>query len=124
MSRSATLVGLNKRAVNWLNKYCKVRDYTQETVRKYTDGTPDYVFTHQGKEIVSEDSDRIIYGLSDEEMTTMKIYPLLNDNGSVEEFVQCEPWSGGPVIYLALRFTDTKKPIRVSLWSDRETGSI
>ncbi len=43
-------------------------------------------------------------------------------NGSVfEEFVQAEPWSGGPCYYIALK---NKKGavVRQSLWTNEETG--
>ncbi len=38
----------------------------------------------------------------------------------VEEFVQAEPWSGGPCYFFALRDTATAEPIAESLWSDDE----
>jgi hypothetical protein len=42
----------------------------------------------------------------------------------VEEFVQAEPWSGGPCYFLALRLTETSQPIAESLWSDDEISRL
>jgi hypothetical protein len=44
-------------------------------------------------------------------------------NGSVfEEFVQAEPWSGGPCYYIALK-NKRGAVVRQSLWTDEELGN-
>jgi hypothetical protein len=36
-----------------------------------------------------------------------------------EEYVQCSPWCGGPMYYIALRRLDGT-PLKLSLWTDEE----
>lgn len=36
------------------------------------------------------------------------------------EYVQCTPWSGGPVYHLALKDARTGKPVPQSLWTQDE----
>lgn len=42
------------------------------------------------------------------------------DGKVYEEFLQCDPWSSGPVYHLALRDARTGKPVAKSLWTDEE----
>jgi len=37
-----------------------------------------------------------------------------------DEYIQCEPWSAGPVYHIALRNAKTGKPVAESLWTDSE----
>lgn len=41
------------------------------------------------------------------------------DGRVYEEYVQATPWSGGPCYFIALR-DKRKRPVRQSLWTDRE----
>jgi len=44
------------------------------------------------------------------------------DGKVYEEYVQAEPWSGGPVYHIALKDAKTGKPVAKSLWTDEEIG--
>jgi hypothetical protein len=37
-----------------------------------------------------------------------------------EEYVQCAPWSAGPVYHIALKDAKTGQPVAESLWTDEE----
>jgi len=45
---------------------------------------------------------------------------IFEDDRVVEEYVQENPWSSGPMFFFALRDTKTQEPISESLWSDME----
>jgi hypothetical protein len=44
------------------------------------------------------------------------------DGRVYEEYVQCAPWSGGPVYHIALKNAKTGLPVAESLWTDEEIG--
>ena len=60
-----------------------------------------------------------VEGMFDEVVHTLKEYEM-NDGTKIEEYIQAEPWSSGPCIYLALKNAETKEPILDSLWSEDE----
>lgn len=120
MSRNTQFMGLNRRAINWLNKYCGPVKYTQESIKTFADGRVIKTIT-TGEKVIGENSGKTVEDMVGETIYHLQVYEVKSERGGfVEEYVQCEPWSGGPMIYLALRFADSKKPIRVSLWSSTE----
>lgn len=52
----------------------------------------------------------VVTGMFDEEVHTLLEYKLTDGNW-VEEYIQAEPWSSGPVIFLALRDKESKRVI-------------
>lgn len=40
-----------------------------------------------------------------------------------DEYVQCDPWSSGPVYHIALKDARSGKPVAESLWTDDEIGN-
>lgn len=42
------------------------------------------------------------------------------DGRVYEEYVQCSPWSSGPVYHLALKDAKTGRPVTESLWTQDE----
>ena len=45
---------------------------------------------------------------------------ILPDGKVYDEFVQCTPWSGGPVYHIALKDASTGKEVPESLWTEDE----
>lgn len=58
------------------------------------------------------------YGMCDDDGSVLYQYTLLNGT-KVTEYVQAEPWSSGPCIFLALK-DENGDPIADSLWDDDE----
>ena len=52
----------------------------------------------------------VVTGIFEEEVHTLLEYKLIDGNW-VEEYIQAEPWSSGPVIFLALREKESKRVI-------------
>lgn len=79
----------------------------------FINGKIDKEWTEPKKEQI----DRVYYGMFGTE------YPLhryqKKDRSFIYEYVQSDPWSSGPVIFLALRDRDGK-PIKESLWDQEE----
>ena len=100
--------GLSKRAVEFLEEHGKKR-------LKFI--TIDGIITER-KQILSEKvgMDKII-GMYDTEHTTTAYE--LQDGTWVHEFVQCAPWSSGPVHFLALK-KETGEPIQETFWTEEE----
>ena len=61
----------------------------------------------------------IVEGMFGEEIHKLKQYKI-KQKVLIEEYVQAEPWSSGPCIFLALRNSETKEPILESLWNQDE----
>ena len=59
-----------------------------------------------------------VTGMFNEHVTDLKSY-LLTDGRICQEYVQAEPWSSGPCIFLALRYHEGV-PIEESLWSQED----
>jgi hypothetical protein len=58
-------------------------------------------------------------GMFDEEVCDLNIYTTPTGE-LVEEYVQCDPWSSGPVIFLSLRTTDGMNSFEEFDWTDEE----
>jgi hypothetical protein len=59
-------------------------------------------------------------GVWTKELLRLHRYILPEKGTEVEEYIQAEPWSGGPCYFFALRDTSTGEPIAESLWTDDE----
>ncbi len=57
-----------------------------------------------------------VTGMFGEPVHMLKRYKTIGDQ--FEEYVQADPWSSGPCIYLALRWSNNKKPIEETLWDE------
>lgn len=117
--RTTQIIGLTKAAKELLNNYEPTR-IIEKLQRIYPDG-----HTEQFEREVTEDPRKTeecgsFFGMFDEE------YPLRRytmPNGKVyEEYVQAEPWSSGPCIFLALR--NENGPVKESLWSEEEINNV
>lgn len=102
MSRSTQFIGLNDRAINWLKRYA-VRISESKSDRK---------------RFVQCDCGEILTGMFGEDVYTPQKY-YLKGGGYVKEVLQCDPWSGGPMLFLCLEFPDGKI-VRASYWKDEE----
>ena len=61
----------------------------------------------------------VLTGVYNEHVYDLREYTI-GDGREIEEFAQDEIWSIAPVIFIALRFKDTKTVIPESLWTEDE----
>ena len=105
--RNTHFIGLNPNAVEWLNDNCVISPEIQcslcGSVKK---AAP-----------VFYDTDIKIYGMFSEIIRNIRRYKLKDNRGYVEEYIQIQYWSSGPLIYLALKNCITKEIIPESLWT-------
>ncbi len=91
--------------------------YTDYTRRVYEDKTVEDIETEGTKCLVKREPSGRTFDMFDNE------YPLYKytfpDGKVVQEFLQAEPWSSGPVIFVALE-DEAGNPIKESLWIDEE----
>lgn len=93
MSRSTSFIGLNPRSEEFIKRLNLKPKPTENEVTGMFDET---VWTIN-------------------EYVEDKIgYPLYID------YVQCEVWSSGPVIFLAIKDRLTNEPVKETLWTDEE----
>jgi hypothetical protein len=124
--RCTQFIGLTEKAKRWLQKHCRKIEYVETTTRDYLDKDGN-VIKHEilpkvKRSILdSEDTPNVLKGMFDEDSHILKQY-FMHNGSTVEEFLQAEPWSSGPMQFLALRFRDTKSVIHASLWTDKEMG--
>lgn len=95
--------------------------YTEVGVRKYPDGREEpFERSTQGSSVETIESGRFAYGMFDEEI------PLNNyrlpDGRLLEEHVQAEPWSSGPMIFTALKHNG--EWVEESLWPEKEINLL
>lgn len=104
--------GLSESAKKFLETYGKKRNKVV---------TIDGIVVEQ-KQILSEKigMDKIIGMYEMEHKTTA--YEL-QDGSWVHEFVQCEPWSSGPMYFLALK-RETGEPIPETYWTEEEIQEV
>lgn len=99
MSRSVQFIGLNKRGKLYVSEHAS-----------------------QNVVIPSVESN-VIYGfINDIEHVCSRYIDMGLDNPRIfEEYLQTSPWSSGPMLFLALRWIDTKQPIEETLWIEDES---
>jgi hypothetical protein len=141
MSRSTHFHYLTAAANTWLEKNCKKEKVLPSYEKEANEALEN--FRKQYPSITSADMQTFILGYKSrvEQMASLEfittqldpvtgmfneeVYTLLKyetyDGLFVEEFVQAEPWSSGPHIFLALRFVNPEHlEIQESLWSEEE----
>ncbi len=111
MSRSTQFIGLSKIAINYLNKNA-LREEIKVCKECGTECGGDFVYS-KGEEVL---------GMFEEPVHKLTTYKHKNGK-EIEEYIQAEPWSSGPMIFLALRYKENKNPIKSSLWSEEEIFS-
>jgi hypothetical protein len=67
--------------------------------------------------VSSIDTDEKITGMFGEEIQSIREHTT-RDGRILIDYVQAEPWSSGPCIFLALKWKDTDEPIKESLWDE------
>jgi len=108
MSRSTQFIGLNFKAENFIKMNAQKISKTEPCPHCGQNYTHEEYLTKELKEVL---------GMFEEPVHTLLQYTT-KDGKKFEEFKQCSPWSSGPMIFLALRWSDTKEPIKESLWDD------
>jgi len=112
--RSDQHMGLTEAA----RKITENRDvaYVEKTTRVYPDGSQEDLLD---KEVLTKPGVYDTYkGMFDEEYDLFE-YRLKNGR-IVREYVQAEPWSSGPVFFLALLDKETGEVVPESRWSKEE----
>ena len=109
--RCTQVIGLSKRASKFLVDNLKIE------MKKCN--CPDCKTQHR-EEMIEEVYDKetgVQAGMFDDgpELSRYR----LKDDTWIYEYVQCDPWSSGPMIFLALRKEDGS-PIQETLWTDEE----
>lgn len=118
MSRSTQWMGFTPESHKWLLNNAICEKVSVITTKLYRDDRREINETIND-EINSIETGQEVTGMFEELVHKIREYPLKNGK-VVEEYIQAEPWSSGPCIFMALRYKDTKKPIRASLWSQKE----
>lgn len=109
MSRSTSFIGLNARAKRFISGYAKK---TKESICPRCG-------TCLGGEVITKNVGEI-HGIAGEPVTNAQQYIHKKTGKRFEEYVQADPWSSGPVIFLALRWSKTKRAVAGTKWSERE----
>lgn len=107
--RTTQYLGLNKNAQTWLKKSCQGEPLP---TKKFVEG----MFgekVHQLLKHTLKTPTTIV--------KTPKAPAYLETH--VEEYVQAEPWSSGPVVFLALRYSKCKQPVDESLWPEEDLNN-
>lgn len=117
MSRSTQWFGLSKTAQDIVEGN-QVLLYTDYITRVYPGGSVKQFFEDKfGSDTIIGESGEVVLGMFDEEFK-LKTYQLA-DGSLYEEYVQAEPWSSGPCIFLALRNVSDKTIVEASLWDQK-----
>ena len=117
--------GLSDQAEDWLDKNCK-KEYFKHTIQPVdSDGNdmpnePAKVVTTTN--VLSTHTGNKVFGMFEDDVYDLDKYTM-NDGREVEEYLQAEPWSSGPCLFIALQYSDTKEPIHETLWPDKEIGN-
>lgn len=108
--RCTQTYGLNNRALKFLDENAK------RTLVKICESCGH----KEGGNIVKQKSGKTC-GMCDE--VFLMEYEL-KDGRIVEEYVQDSLWSSGPMEFYALRYKDTAKIIKESLWTSQEENAV
>lgn len=116
--RCDQVMGLNERA-DEIVEGGQILLYTEEVTRKYPCGKIETGITRPVSisDVKREPSGEHFCGMMDQEYPLFKY--TFKDGHVLFERVQCEPWSSGPVVFLALQ-DESGKWIEESLWTDEE----
>ena len=109
--RCTQIIGINEKADKFLEENIKI-DY------QYC-GCPDCKTKHVKAPVELDHIDKKEFGMFDDGPILRK-YQLVDDSW-VYEFIQADPWSSGPCIFLALsRDPEGNDPINETLWDEEE----
>ncbi len=90
--RCTQFIGLNEKALMYLNENCiKEKQEKCPTCGHITGGN-----------LINHTYD-MVTGMFDEEVADLRVYKH-KDGSEVREIVQATPWSSGPVIFLCLQY--------------------
>ena len=118
MSRSWSFYGLTPQAHLFLEQHIELCEYQETLIRTYANGR-----CEQSTQTLKESSWQKgkIYAQHQpwfDEPLQLKSWTLPNGQ-EIYEFVQDEPWSGGPCTFLALSYDISgTQPVIESLWSE------
>ena len=116
--RCDQLMGLN----TWARKFIKgnpdVLLYTDMVTRTYPDGRVEtFTKEQRGSDVERFETNDCYVGMGFQEYVLYQY--KMTDSSIYKEDVQAEPWSSGPVFFLALK--DAKGAwVKESLWTDEE----
>lgn len=111
-------IGLNEWASRFVNRKQKVRE---TGVQSFADGTKKNFDRWRRVPVLRREHAGIIRGAWRAEVAKLHRYTLPNGEQYVE-YVQAQPWSGGPCYFVALMDRDGK-PVPASLWTDDEIAN-
>jgi len=112
-------IGLNHRAED-LVAGKRILLYTKHETQIYPDGKTEVLDSKDiyGSDIKREESEEFYEGMfGDKYLLNKYTFP---DGRVYIEFVQAEPWSSGPMFFLALKDAETGEEIVESLWTEEE----
>jgi len=98
---------------------CNFRNTNTMDWLVYTTGFQDAAKKLTGRTVPISKKLKPVEGMFDEVVHVLKEYETY-DGIKIEEYVQAQPWSSGPCIFLALRNAETKEPILQTLWDEEE----
>ena len=119
--RTTQFIGLSKEAIDFIDqmaiKEVKLPDGWEDKAEQsynwyhlsYINGYKQALLDYLPKQFITNPIG-VVTGMFDEEVHTLLEYKLIDGNW-VEEYIQAEPWSSGPVIFLALREKESKRVI-------------
>lgn len=81
-----------------------------------TDSARNFI-EQRGKFLENGDS---VLGMFEEEAYILRKFQDSVTGANFEEFVQAEPWSSGPVIFIGLKWSYTGKPVQGMNWSQKD----
>lgn len=118
MSRSDQVIGLNSRAEKLIEGE-QVLQYIEHVTRVSPDGRKEELGPNEvyGSSVLCEESGDTFTGMFKNNYPLMKY--TFPDGRILFEKVQAEPWSSGPMFFLALK-DEQGKWVKKSLWTEKE----
>lgn len=121
MSRTDQFMGLNLRAIKFLNLTQQVQLGERRIMHRYPDGsTTDTDWQPVLGTTTKIEPHRMLEGAFGNESQLLK-YELSDGRKFVED-VQCAPWSSGPMFFLALK-DEKGEWVKESFWTNEDSGT-
>ena len=118
MARFDQYIGLNDWARKTVLRKEKVRQFG---VSVFADGTRKRFARWTKLPVSRSQVIGILPGVWIDKVADLHRYTM-PDGKVYEEYLQADPWAGGPMYHLALRNVKTGNPVPQSLWTDEELG--